>query len=178
MGEIVITAAPILWAFADAHQRRGLPQDRVFPLCYAYGTSREKFIMHTLTRFAFTLAQLLVGGCMFGDCILVAHAQAQQQQQVVPPPPAPAASPLAPVYTPVSPPASNAALGSSVTSPVNESRSAARTHERTSVAKTVHHRGRIIAGWIPPPYWDGYYFVGWQCSRPCGRRWLGWWGAQ
>jgi len=32
-----------------------------FPLCYACRTSREKFVMHTLTKFGFTLAQLLVG---------------------------------------------------------------------------------------------------------------------
>jgi hypothetical protein len=34
--------------------------------------------MHTLTRFALTLAQLLVWGYMFGACVLTANAQAQK----------------------------------------------------------------------------------------------------
>src|SRR6516164_2745989 len=88
--------------------------------------SREKFVMDT--RFAFTLAQLLVGGYMFGACALVAHAQAQQTapgSNV--PPPVSTAPELAP--------------------PVNEPPSAARTHERRSVAKPVHHRRRsMVAG--------------------------------
>ena len=118
------------------------------------------------TRFAFTLARLLVGGYVFGACVLVADAQAQQQQ-VVPPPPPPAAPP--PVSNPPSPngtapqpppvsPAAPSAAPSSVTSPVNEPRSAARTHERTSVAKTVHHRGRsIVAARTPAYYWRSYW---------------------
>jgi hypothetical protein len=142
-----------------------------------------------------TLAQLLVGGCaaMSSACFLVAHAQAQQHQ-VVPPLPPPASLPSPPVtnpapsnttvpqpsYQPIPPTTPSAVPGNEATSPVNEglSRTAGRPHERTAVAKTIHHRGSINAGWIPPPYWDGYYFVGWQCWRPCGRRWLGWWGAQ
>jgi hypothetical protein len=36
-----------------------------------------KLVMHTLTRFAFTLTQLLVWGYMFGACV-AANAQAQK----------------------------------------------------------------------------------------------------
>jgi hypothetical protein len=145
--------------------------------------------MHTLTRFVFRLAQLLVGGYIFGACILVAHAQAQQE--VVPPPPPPAqpapvsnppspnaASPnAAPQPAPVSPAAPSADPGSGVTSPVNEPSSAARTHKR----KTVHHRGRsIIAGQTLPYDWRHY----WDPRPPCcpvwdypygPDRWQWWW---
>jgi hypothetical protein len=155
-------------------------------LCYACRTSREKFVMHTLTRFALTLAQLLVGGYMFGACVLVAHAQAQQQ--VVPLPPPPAAPPSPPVANPpgpnavpqpapVSPPAPSAAPGPSVTSPVNEPRSAAHTHER----KTVHHRTRSIVTNQTPPYgwrhyWDPRPPVCPVWDYPYGSdRWQWWW---
>jgi hypothetical protein len=123
----------------------------IFPLCYACRTSTGKFVMRALTRFAFTSAQLLVGGYMFGVCILVAHAQAPK-----------------PLYTP-GPPVPTAP-GSNVPPPVpttpesssppteNEPRSAARTHERTSVAKRVHRRGRpIVAARTPPSYWRSYW---------------------
>ena len=158
------------------------------------GRTREKTV--PTRRFKrVTLAQLLVGGCaaMSSACFLVAHAQAQQQQVVPPaPPPPPLSSPPVinqapsnttvsqPSYQPISPTTPRAVPGNEATSPVNEGllRTVGRSRERTSIAKTLHHRRSIIAGWIPPPYWDGYYFVGWQCWRPCGRRWLGWWGAQ
>jgi hypothetical protein len=142
---------------------------KVFPLCYATWTLKEKSVMHA-TRFAFTSTQLLVGGYMFGACILVAHAQAQQQ--VAPPPPSPTAPVInppspngaAPQPAPVSPAAPNEAPGSGVTSPVNEPGSAARTHERKSVAKPVHHRGRsTVAGRTLPFYWRLY----WDPRVPC-----------
>jgi hypothetical protein len=137
-----------------------------------------------------TLAQLLVGGCVaiFAACFLVARAQAQQQVVPPPPPPSPPVTNPAPSdttvsqpsYQPISSTTPRAVPGNGARSPVNEglSHTAGRSHERTSIGKTLHHRRSIIAGWIPPPYWDGYYFVGWQGWRPCGRRWLGWWGAQ
>jgi hypothetical protein len=115
---------------------------RRFPLCYACRTSKEKSVMDT--RFAFSLALLLAGRCMFG-CVSVAHAQAQQ-----------------PLYTP-GPPVPTAP-GSSVTSPENEPPSAARTHKRTAVAKPVHHRGRsMVAGRTLPFYWRIY----WDPRLPC-----------
>jgi hypothetical protein len=126
-------------------------------------TSREKFVMHKLIRFAFTPAQLLVGGYMFASCVPVAHAQAQQ-----------------PLYTPA-PRVPSAAPGPSVTSPVNEPRLAARTHERTFVAKTVHHRGRsVVAAQTLPFSWRRY----WDPRSPCcpiwdypygSDRWQWWW---
>jgi len=124
--------------------------------------SREKFVMDT--RFAFTLAQLLVGGYMFGACALVAHAQAQQTapgSNVPPPvPTAPGSNVPPPVPTApgsnVPPPVSTAP---ELAPPVNEPPSAARTHERRSVAKPVHHRRRsMVAGQTIPfsrrHYWD------------------------
>jgi hypothetical protein len=133
---------------------------RPFPLCYACRTSREKFVMDT--RFAFTLAQLLVGGYMFGACVLVAHAQAQQPLYT-PGPPVPTA-PGSNVPPPVPtapgsnvPPPVPTAHGSSAPPPVNEQRSAARTHERTSVAKTVHHRRRSTVAARTPPYYSLSY---------------------
>ena len=117
-------------------------------LCYTCRTSREKFVMRALTIFAFTLAQLLMGGY----CVLVAHAQAQQPLYTPGPtiPTAPGPSVPPPVPTAPEP---------NVTPPVNEPPSAARRHERTSVAKPVHHRGRsIVAGqkltFSPRHYWD------------------------
>jgi hypothetical protein len=119
--------------------------------------------MHILTRFAFTSPQLLLGGYMFGACVLVANAQAQKPLYT-PGPPVPTA-PGSNVPTPVPtapgssvPPPVPTAPESNVTSPVNEPRSAARTHERTSVAKRVHHRGRpIVAARTPPYYWRSYW---------------------
>ena len=137
-------------------------QNRVFPLCYACRTSREKFVMDT--RFAFTLAQLLAGGYMFGVCVLVAHAQ-PQQPLYTPGPPVPTAPgsnvppPVPTAPEPSVPPPVPTAPGSSVTPPVNEPPSAARTHERTSVAKPVHHRGRSIVGARTPPYYWRSYLV-------------------
>ena len=125
-------------------------QNRVFPLCYACRTSREKFVMDT--RFAFALAQLLVGGYMFGVCVLVAHSQAQQPLYTPGPPVPTAPGSNVPPPVPTAP-------GSSVTPPVNEPPSAARTHERTSVAKPVHHRGRSIVGARTPPYYWRSYLV-------------------
>ena len=117
------------------------------------------------------------GRRIFSRCLVVGYATliagvlnlAQAQQQFVPPPPPPAPPPPPPVfnpspsnttvpqpsYKPISPTTPSAVPESSVTSPVNERlpHSAARTHERTSVAKTVHHRGRsIVAGPTPPHY--------------------------
>jgi len=130
--------------------------------------------MHTLTRLALTLAQLLVWGYMFGACVLAANAQAQKPLYTpgppVPtapganvPPPVPTA-PGANVPPPVPtapgasvPPPMPTAPGSSVTPTANEPVSAGRTHKRKSVAKTVHHRGRsIVAARTPPYYWRSY----------------------
>ena len=106
--------------------------------------------MHTLTRLALTLAQLLVWGYMFGACVLAANAQAQKPLYT-PGPPVPTA-PGASV-----PPPMPTAPGSSVTPTANEPVSAGRTHKRKSVAKTVHHRGRsIVAARTPPYYWRSY----------------------
>ena len=95
------------------------------------------------------LAHLLVGGCVavIGTCVLIKHAQAQF---AVPPPPPPVFNPSPPnttvpqpSYTPLSPETPSTVPGSEVTSPevtspANEGlpRTAARSHERTSVAKT------------------------------------------
>jgi len=112
-------------------------------------------------RFAFTLAQLLVGGYMFGACLVV-HAQAQQPLYTPGPraPTAPGSSVPPPVPTaPSVPPTVPTVPGSSVPPPANEQRSAPRTHKRTSVAKTVHHRGRsIVAARTPPYYWRISYW--------------------
>jgi len=125
-------------------------QDRIFPLCYACRTSREKFVMHTLTRFPFTLAPLLVG-YMFGACVLAANAQAQKPLYTPGPPVPTAPGSNVPPPVPTAP-------ESSVPLTVNEPRSAARTHERTSVAKRVHHRARpIVAARTPPSYWRSYW---------------------
>ena len=117
------------------------------------------------TRFAFTLAQLLLGGYMFGACALVTHAQAQQPLYPSGPPipTAPGSNVPPPVPTtapePSVPPPVPTAPGSSITPPVNAPPSAARTHERTSVAKPVHQRRRsMVAGQTIPfsrrYYWD------------------------
>ena len=142
-------------------------QARLFPLRYTRWTSREKLVMHTLTRFTFTLAQLLVSGYMFGAWVPVAHGQVQQQVAPSPPPAAPVTNPpspngAVPQLAPVSPEAPSAAVGSNIASP--EARSAARTHKRKSVAKMVRHRGRsMVAGWTPSFYWRRY----WDPRVPC-----------
>ena len=126
------------------------------------GLRGKKFVMRTPTRFPFTLARLLLGGYMFGACVLVANAQAQKPLYT-PGPPVPTA-PGSNVPPPVPtapgssvPPSTPTAPESSVPPPVNGPPSAARTHERRSVAKTVHHRRRsIVAAWTPPYYWRGY----------------------
>jgi hypothetical protein len=157
--------------------------------------------MPTRSSKRMALAQLLVGGCVaaFGTCVLIKHARAQF---AVPPPPPPVVNPSPPnttvpqpSYKPISPATPSGVPGPEITSPVNEEppRAAARTHERTSVAKTVHHRRRstvvgsappyyrgrsIVAGPTPPYYyspyapygcawrrsWDGYWFRTSPCS--------------
>ena len=137
------------------------------------------------------LAQLLGVGCavVFGACLLIEHAQAQ----FVPPAPPPAPPPPAPVfnpspsnttvpqpnYKPISPSTPSAVPEDEATSPGNEDlpRTAARTHRRTTVAKTVHHRGpyyqgrSIVAGPTPPYYYSSYapYGCAWR------RGWDGEW---
>jgi hypothetical protein len=134
-------------------------------------------------RFAFSLALLLAGGCMFG-WVSVAHAQAQPPlytpgppvptaPESTAPPPVPSTAPGSTVPPPVPsatpgstapPPVPSAAPGSSVTSPLNEPRSAARTHKRTAIAKPVHRRGRsIVVGRTLPFYWRVY----WDPRLPC-----------
>ena len=130
-------------------------------LCYI--CRREKFVMRALTRFAFTLAQLLMGEYMFGACILVADAQAQQPLYTpgptIPTAPGPSAPPSVPTAPGPSVPPPVPTVPE-LTSPVNEPPSAARRHERTSIAKPVHHRGRSIVardnGAFSPRhyYWD------------------------
>jgi len=144
----------------------------VFPLCYACRTSREKFVMHTLTRFALTLARLLVWGYMFAACVLAANAQAQKPLTPGPPvPTAPGSNVPPPVPT----------APESVPPTANEPTSTGRTHERTSVAKTVHHRGRsVVAAQTLPISWRRY----WDPRLPCcpiwdypygPDRWQWWW---
>jgi hypothetical protein len=106
------------------------------------------------------LARFLVGGlaAVFVACVLIKHVQAQfvNPPPPLPPPvfnpsspntvPQPRYTPLSPT-TPISPTTPSTVPGSEVTSPVNERlpRTAARSHQGTSVAKTrsVHrHRGR------------------------------------
>jgi hypothetical protein len=140
------------------------------------------------------LAHFLVVGCavVFGAYVLTEQVQAQQQ--FVPPPPPPTPPPPPPVfnppspnrtvpqpsYTPISPSTPSAVPGYSVTSPahVRLPRTAARSHERTSVAKArpIHHRYRsVVAGPAPetyPNYYSpffGYYGCAWQ------RAWDGYW---
>jgi len=111
------------------------------------------------TRFAFTLAQLLVSGYTFGACVLVVHAQAQQPLYTPGPPVPTAPGPSGPPPVPTAP---------EPTPPVSEPPSAARTHERTSVAKTVHHRRRaIVAGQTLPFSWRRY----WDPRPPCCPIW-------
>jgi hypothetical protein len=101
----------------------------------------------------------LVGGCLavFGACVLVAHAQAQQPLYTPGPPVPTAPGSNAPPPVPTAP-------ESGAPPAVNEPRSAARTHERTSLAKTVHHRRRsAVAARTPPYYWRGY----WDPWAPC-----------
>jgi hypothetical protein len=124
-------------------------QTRKIPPCYAYRNSTEKFVMDT--RFAFTLVRLLMG-YMFGACVLAAHAQAQQPAYTPGPPVPSAPGPNVPPPVPTAP-------EPSVTPPVNEPPSAARTHERRSAAKPVHHRGRTIVAsqtltFPPRHYWN------------------------
>jgi hypothetical protein len=122
------------------------------------------------------LAQLLVGGCavVFCACVLIEHAHAQPGFVPQPPPPPPPVfnpSPPnttvpQPSYKPISPETPSTVPGSEVTSPevtspVNEPlpRTAARSHRRTSVARTrsLHHRGRSIVA--APPYYRGRSIV-------------------
>ena len=154
----------------------------VFPLCYACRTSREKFVMDT--RFAFILTQLLVGGYIFGACVLAANAQAQKPLNTPGPPvpTAPGSNVPPPVPTaPESsvPPLVPTAPEPNVTPPVNEQASAARTHERTSVAKPVHHRRRsTVAGQTLPYDWRLYWDPRLSCcccpgwNYPYGPDWL------
>jgi hypothetical protein len=142
------------------------------------------------TRFAFTLAQLLVGGYLFAACVLVAHAQTQQPLYTPGPtvPTAPGSNVPPPVTTapkPNVPPPVPTAPEPSVMPPVNEPPSAARTHKRTSAAKRVHHRGRsIVAAPTPPEYWRSYWNPSgaivfcpvWNCPYDpdsCQWRWVG-----
>src|SRR5262249_41375128 len=112
--------------------------------------------MRALTRFAFTLAQLLMGGYMFGACILVADAQAQQPLYTPGPTVPTAPGPSAPPPVPTAP---------ELTSPVNEPPSAARRHERTSIAKPVHHRGRSIVARDNGAFSPRHYY--WDHRLPC-----------
>jgi hypothetical protein len=107
------------------------------------------------------LARFLVGGyaVVFVGCVLIKHAQAQfvNPPSPLPPPvfnpsspntvPQPSYRPVTPSTPSTTPSTSSGVPLSEVTSPVNERlpRTAARSHQGTSVAKTrsVHrHRGR------------------------------------
>ena len=131
-------------------------QNRVFPLCYACRTPREKFVMRTLTRFAFTLAQPLVWGYMFGACVLVANAQVPKPLYTPGPPVPTAPGSRAPPPVPTAPESSVPPAANEPAA--NEPAAAGRTHERKSIAKTIHHRGRfiVVARTPPPYYWRSY----------------------
>ena len=109
-----------------------------------------KVVMHTLTRFDLTLAQVLVWGYTFGAGVLAANAQAQKPLYTPGPPVPTAPGSNVPPPVPTAP-------ESRVPPPANEPPVAARRHERKSVAKSVHHRRRsIVAGETSPYYWRGY----------------------
>jgi hypothetical protein len=140
------------------------------------------------------VAQLFVGACavVFGAGVLIVPGQAQF---AVPPPPPPVFNPSPPnttvpqpSYTPLSPSTPSTVPESSVpestvpgpevTSPVNGllPRTAVRSHERTSVAKTrsVHHRGRSIVA-PPPPASYSYYYSPFGYGCAWRRSWDGYW---
>jgi hypothetical protein len=140
------------------------------------------------------LAQHLLNGCAsaFGACLLITNAQAQY----VPPPtplPPPVFNPSSPYtvpqpsYRPITPTTPSTVPGYVVTSPTNERlpHPAARSHRRTSVAKTrpVQRRTRSVVvrptpdsySYYYPPFgfgygcawqrgWDGYWFRTSACS--------------
>jgi hypothetical protein len=132
-----------------------------------------------------TLAQLLVSGCVFGACVLIEQARAQY----VPPPtplPPPVFNPSSPYtvpqpsYRPIAPATPSAVPGYVVTSPVNGRlpRTAARSHRRTSVAKTrsAHHRARSVIVRPGPESYSSYYSpfgYGYGCAWRRG--WDGYW---
>src|ERR1700745_2284062 len=105
-----------------------------------------------------TLDHILLSTCaiVFGACILIKHAQAQPGY--VPPPtplPPPVFNPSSPYtvpqpsYRPIAPATPSAAPGYVVTSPPvsgRPTRTVARSHRRTSVAKTrsAHHPARSV----------------------------------
>ena len=117
------------------------------------------------------LAQLLVGACAvgFGACVLIEHAKAQHSGGGGGMPVFHPSSPYTmPRYTPILTPTYGA------TSPANgrPPRTAAHSHERTSVAKTrsLRHqdRSRVVG---PTPEgcawrrgWGGYWFRTSPCS--------------
>jgi hypothetical protein len=130
---------------------------------------------------------LLVSICaiVFGACVLIGHAQAQY----VPPPtplPPPVFNPSSPYtvpqpkYTPITPTTPSAVPGYVVTPPVNERlpRTAARSHRRTSVAKTrsAHHRARSVVV-RPAPQSYSYYYSPFGYDYGCAwrRGWDGYW---
>ena len=151
--------------------------------------------MPTVRNKRIALAQLFVVGCavVFGAAVPAEHAQAQAQQ-FVPPPPPPVPAPPPPVfnppspnrivpqpsYTPVSPATPSAAPGYDITSPVDGRLPppATRSHERTTAAKTVRHRGRsVVARATPRPYSSSYYYPAFDYDYGCAwrRAWDGYW---
>src|SRR5215831_21121527 len=137
----------------------------------------------------FERAQLLIVGCtvMFFSCVLIEHAQAQPGY--VPPPtplPPPVFNPSSPYtvpqpsYKPIAPTTPSAVPGYVVTSPTNERlpHTTARSHRRTSVAKTrsVHHRARPVIV-RPTPYSYSYYYSPFGYGDGCAwrRGWDGYW---
>jgi hypothetical protein len=156
------------------------------------GSKETAMPMRRYKRIA--LAQFLMGGLavIFIACILIKQTQAQFVNSPPPPPP-PVLNPSSPNtvpqprYSPIAPATPSVAPGYRVTAPTNGHlpRTATRSHQRTSVAKTrsVHRRGRSIgARRIPESYshyyssfgdgygcawrrtWDGYWFRTSPCS--------------
>jgi hypothetical protein len=134
-----------------------------------------------------TLAQLLVSGCavVFGACVLIEQARAQYVPPPTPMPP-PVFNPSSPYtvpqpgYTPAAPATPSAVPENVVTSPVSGRlpRTAARSHRRTSVAKTraVHRQGRSIVV-RPTPQSYSYYYSSFGYGYGCAwrRGWDGYW---
>jgi hypothetical protein len=176
---------------AATSRRRGLAKDNFATMWSISGdrTSPAKETAMPTRRFErITLAQLLLSGCavVFGACVLIEQARAQY----VPPPtplPPPVFNPSSPYtvpqpsYRPIAPATPSAAPGYVVTSPPvsgRPTRTVARSHRRTSVAKTrsAHHPARSVIVRPGPESYSSYYLpfgYGYGCSWRRG--WDGYW---
>jgi hypothetical protein len=183
--------ADLVNGVAPTSRRRGFAKDNFAAMWSISGnrTSPAKETAMPTRRFErITLAQLLLSGCavVFGACVLIEQARAQY----VPPPtplPPPVFNPSSPYtvpqpsYRPIAPAIPSAVPGYVVTSPpVSERppRTAARSHRRTSVAKTrsAHHRARSVIVRPGPESYSSYYSpfgYGYGCAW--WRGWDGYW---